>query len=94
MNRLLQKYGITIEEYEALYEAQDGLCAICGETPESDRWNRLAVDHCHETGQVRGLLCGSCNRALGSFKDDPEIMQRAIAYLQEQPAGDRNGAFT
>lgn len=60
---------------------QGNKCKIC-ETHESEFDKRLAVDHCHKTGKVRGLLCSSCNTSLGKFKDDPEILRRAINYLE------------
>lgn len=78
--RLQRVYGISLDEYTALLEQQNGMCAIC-ETPESDR--ALAVDHSHETGEVRGLLCKSCNRALGMFRDDPSLLKKALLYLGE-----------
>jgi hypothetical protein len=59
---LIKRYGITLENYEAMLEAQDGGCYICGNPPNA---KRLHVDHCHETGAVRGLLCAGCNRTLG-----------------------------
>lgn len=68
-----KNYGLSPEEYRAMYEAQEGRCAIC-ETPASEtagKGKRLQVDHCHASGKVRGLLCDRCNRGLGSFKDDP-----------------------
>lgn len=76
-NKLNAEYGISIEEYEAMKEAQDNKCAICEEEPEV-----LVVDHDHETGKVRGLLCHSCNRGLGLFGDDPERLRRAVKFLQ------------
>ena len=76
---LRKTYGVTTELYEELKAAQNGVCAICG----SEGWlNReLAVDHDHTTGEVRGLLCGGCNVALGLFKDSPAALIAAIAYL-------------
>jgi hypothetical protein len=83
---LKRSYGMTQEEYESMHVAQNGVCAIC-RLPEVGRhWAgvtyRLHVDHCHETGRVRGLLCGPCNRALGMFKDNAVTMRRAIEYLE------------
>jgi hypothetical protein len=75
----MKQKGITVEEYDARLEAQDGLCAICRQLNASVR--RLAVDHNHETGEIRGLLCSHCNRALGLFKDDPALLKAAIDYL-------------
>jgi len=65
-----------------MVDDQDGVCAICGEPP-GGRWKKLHVDHDHETGRVRALLCVSCNRALGWFRDNPEILRKAIVYLEE-----------
>lgn len=76
-NELRSKYGFSQEGYNKLYEQQGGRCAICNET--SDR--TLHTDHDHDTGQVRGLLCGSCNKALGLFKDDPARIEQAVYYL-------------
>lgn len=73
-------YGITPAIYEAMLEAQGGVCAICGDLP-GDR--ELAVDHDHETGAVRGLLCTRCNPALGMLRDDVDLLARAIKYLND-----------
>ncbi len=77
--RRLALYGMTPADYQALLEAQESACAICG---RSFAEHPAHIDHCHETGRVRGILCGPCNRALGMFGDDPEVLQRALAYLQ------------
>lgn len=77
---LIKRYGITPNEYDELLESQNGVCAICLQECKSGR--RLAVDHDHKTGAVRGLLCGSCNRAIGNLQDDPEVLQRALDYLR------------
>ena len=63
-------YGITIEQYDAMVVAQNGCCAICGQEPQFAirQWKKLHVDHCHETGKVRALLCVHCNHGLGKFK--------------------------
>ncbi len=83
---LKRKYGITLQDYEIIHEKQNGECAICNSpetTIEKSTGNirRLAVDHCHVTGKVRGLLCAACNTSLGKFKDSPDILSKAIAYL-------------
>jgi hypothetical protein len=78
---LRHKYHITISFYEALFESQDGKCAICGLVPEPGK-RRLAVDHDHETQYIRGLLCRHCNVGLGCFKDDIRLLQNAIDYLR------------
>jgi len=75
LQRRLRKRGLSVEEYEALMAAQEGRCAIC----RKDR--PLDIDHCHRAGHVRGLLCGPCNRALGFFEDDAEIIRAALSYL-------------
>jgi hypothetical protein len=74
---LMRKYGLTRENYEALLEEQSGRCGICGE-PFAQSPH---VDHDHRTGRVRGLLCRRCNRAIGFFDDDPELLERAAAWL-------------
>lgn len=80
-----ETYGITAAEYAAIYEAQGGKCAICRRATGVRK--RLSVDHCHATGRVRGLCCGSCNRdVLGHLRDDVEALQRAIDYLKFPPA--------
>lgn len=82
VNRL---YRISLEERDALEAAQGGTCAICEKaettTSKAGRVRRLAIDHCHTSGRVRGLLCGSCNRALGLFGDDPGLLDKAAKYL-------------
>lgn len=76
---LRRKFGITLDDYAAMLEAQDGGCAICGR-PEPEGGS-LHVDHDHETGAVRGLLCFRCNGALGQLDEDPDRLAVAIAYL-------------
>ena len=76
----IKQYGITIEEYNTIFETQDGCCAICG-AHQSALKNKLCIDHDHETDEVRGLLCSSCNKGLGIFKDDTNALQKAIEYL-------------
>lgn len=76
-----EKYGITIDEYNFLLEKQRGVCSLCS-LPERFRNRRLAVDHCHTTGRVRGLLCQDCNTALGKFKENIEVLGKAIKYLE------------
>lgn len=84
---LRKKYGLSLEDFDRLLEAQNGVCAICHREPKG---GVFAVDHDHETGAIRGLLCQShCNRALGLFRDDPEIMRRAIEYLEKSTSNVR-----
>ena len=75
------RYGVTREMYEAMHQAQDGRCAVC-----LDRAEVLCIDHDHETGAVRGLLCGACNVGLGHLKDDPMRLLSAVEYLRNPPA--------
>jgi hypothetical protein len=76
---LWRNYGMTIEDYEARLEAQGGVCAICLAEPGK---RRLAVDHDHDSGRVRGLLCSQCNTGLGSLQDDPDLVWLAFQYLE------------
>jgi len=80
--KLKADYGITLREYDEMLEEQKGVCAICG-NPQPPKFFRLAVDHCHKTGKVRGLLCQSCNGMLGLAKDNIEVMLNAIKYLSK-----------
>lgn len=75
-------YRMTPAEYWALHADQGGVCAICLE-PERGKRGMLHVDHCHETGSVRGLLCQQCNLALGHFRDNPDLMTSAVHYLAQ-----------
>lgn len=77
---LMRAYGVTVEEYDAKLEEQDGRCAICRKRP---RRKKLHVDHDHETGAVRGLLCFRCNAGLGNFLDNPRSLKRAYQYLKQ-----------
>ena len=77
---LKRKYGITLEQVNAMITAQNGACAICLEKFVNTRDTH--VDHNHETGQVRQLLCTECNHGVGNFKEKPINLQRAIEYLQ------------
>lgn len=83
---LKRLYGLTAHAYAALLAGQDGACAICGETEQrlklDGRAYDLHVDHDHRTGRVRGLLCYRCNTGLGQFRDSPELLLIAKAYLE------------
>lgn len=84
-NDLLKKFNLTLEDYNNLLIKQNYCCAICGnkETAKAHNGNIkfLAVDHCHKTNKVRGLLCMFCNTGLGKFKDNIEYLQKAVNYL-------------
>lgn len=82
---LVRKYGTTLAAYDAMLAAQGGKCAICHTTPDTQRYGVFHVDHCHTTGQVRGLLCRGCNHVLGHLKDDPAALRNAIDYLASPP---------
>lgn len=79
---LKHKYGLTPADYARMLEEQGGVCAICGGEPQTNGKARFNVDHCHATGRVRSLLCFPCNSGIGRFKDDPELLRKAIAYLE------------
>lgn len=85
-NRLREKlrgqYGITLEQYQEMLETQNGLCAMCGTEPSGKR--RLVVDHCHESGRVRALLCNPCNTGLGAYE---KLRSQAAVYLAQYGAG-------
>lgn len=78
---LKKTYGITVAEYQALFSGQSGRCRIC-ERHQLEFNKALAVDHCHKTGAIRGLLCSACNCALGLLKDDITRARALVAYLQ------------
>lgn len=80
-------WGITLEQYESMLREQKGVCKLC-KRPETKIMNRkdgkphnLAVDHDHQTGRIRGLLCASCNTAIGHLREDPALLKRIIVYL-------------
>lgn len=90
-SKLMKIFGITVDEYYRMFDSQNGKCAVCGR-PQSECSRAFAVDHIHMTGYenlsstekkkyVRGLLCISCNTALGKLQDNPEILQKGIEYL-------------
>ena len=78
----IRRYGVDLKTYKALLESQRGRCAICGKLPKGNE-KRLGIDHDHETGKIRGLLCERCNMGLGFFNDDPQLLQKAIEYLTQ-----------
>jgi hypothetical protein len=76
-----KRYGITIEQYEKMLKAQNGVCAICGENNNHKTQRHLHIDHNHQTGKVRGLLCIRCNTIIGNSKENTEILKKAIEYI-------------
>ena len=77
------KYGLSEEDYTALFEKQQGKCSICGKHDPKD-YHGLCVDHDHNTGKIRGLLCHNCNSALGNFYDNVDYLLSAVDYLRNQ----------
>jgi len=83
--QLKKKYGITPEDYTRMLEEQGGICKICGtDDPKGPhKIKTFSIDHCHDSGSVRGLLCNRCNRALGMFEDDLELLNKVTKYLND-----------
>lgn len=75
------KFGVDKESYNAILAAQGGRCGLCGDTA-CQSGKRMAVDHCHTTGVVRGLLCYNCNTGLGKFRDNPEVLRKAAEWIE------------
>lgn len=80
-DNLKRCYGISLEDYDVKLKEQNGVCDICG--LECSTGRRLAVDHDHSTGKIRSLLCGNCNKGLGKFQDNPELLIKAADYLRK-----------
>ena len=84
---LKKMFGITLQDYQRMAEAQNYRCAICGgfETGVDKQGvpRRMPVDHCHATGKIRELLCSVCNRALGGFRDRPDLLRKAAEYIEK-----------
>lgn len=82
--QLQYTYGITLDDFEDMLKAQDNSCAICKNefNPTDTAYQGAYVDHCHETGVVRGLLCHNCNFAIGYMKDNPQRLRAAANYLE------------
>ena len=83
---LRRKYGISYEEYKTILDKQGGVCYLCGATDPGwpPQTTHFCVDHCHENGHIRHLLCNNCNSGLGFFRDSPELLRKAAAYLEEE----------
>jgi len=81
-SHLRKAHGITVEEYDQMLTSQHNCCKICNGPPTYR--DTLVVDHCHNTGKIRGLLCDNCNMGLGKFKDNLDYLRGAIQYLENQ----------
>lgn len=79
---LKYEYGMTVAEYDLLLQQQGGVCAICRRAPDDSK-KRFAVDHCHKSGKIRGILCTRCNQGIGYFKDNPLLLRLAATYLEK-----------
>lgn len=98
--RLYQMYGLSVEQFLSMWDDCGGHCQICGiemhsrfvDGEKDDRSTRCNVDHCHDSGEVRGLLCTRCNTALGKMDDDTDRLQKAIDYLSKPSTGIKNDA--
>lgn len=94
---VLRKFGLTIGEYQQIVEEQDGLCAVCRQPETADgrhgETKELAVDHDHETGEIRGLLCHRCNTALGLVNDDTKILRAMASYLEKDSGREQGGTM-
>ncbi len=80
-SKLKLSYGITPEDYDRMLKDQGNSCAICKTTVPTGKWKVFAVDHCHHTLAVRGLLCNECNRGIGLLRDNADLLRTAAAYL-------------
>lgn len=83
---ILRRHGLTQDQYTLLLEGQDYKCAICKVDFEEIGRKRTHIDHCHRSGKIRAILCNTCNQALGLLKDDTNLLQRAITYLEYHSA--------
>jgi len=80
---VVKSYGLTLQKYDEMLAKQNGGCAICGsKVAKTQRNGRFCVDHDHETGEIRGLLCAPCNRGIGLLQDNADILQAGAAYLR------------
>ena len=78
-HKLKRRFGLSQEDYDRMFAFQGGVCAICGSPPNG---RALAVDHGHDSGSIRSLLCSSCNQGLGYFKDNPNLLRVAAEYIE------------
>ena len=75
-------YGLTLEQYDAMFIEQKGVCAICGYPETNPKKTNMCIDHDHNTGKVRSLLCDRCNRGIGVFGDNIQLLEKSILYLK------------
>ena len=89
LRQLFRLYGLEPEQAHTLFDAFYHRCAICGQVEtavsRTGRPKSIAVDHDHDTGRIRGVLCDRCNRALGYLRDNPDLLRRAADYLERPP---------
>lgn len=78
---LKRKYGISLAEYDEMFDEQNGRCGICGTEDTGSRFKHFTVDHCHDSGAIRGLLCNNCNRGIGLLGDTLKDLSKAVLYL-------------
>lgn len=81
--KLRSTYGISLETYQILLDIQNKVCAICGKEEPNKKYKTLGVDHNHNTGQIRGLLCTKCNTAIGLLNEDLDLINKVIIYLKK-----------
>lgn len=86
LHKAKTKYGLSPDQFRALFDSHGGKCHICGTTKPGGRFDTFHIDHCHATGEVRGLLCATCNNILGKVGDSIERLTQCIAYLKDPPA--------
>lgn len=82
LHDLKQNYGVTPEQYAEMLERAGGVCEICGRVPSEVSKKGPCVDHCHDTSKVRGILCAPCNMGIGHLRDDPDVLRKALEYLE------------
>ena len=83
----IRTYGIQPEDYDRMLIEQNGVCACCGGKEANPKKKHLSIDHCHKTGEVRALLCDRCNRGIGAFGDNLDILRQAVLYLEKYSSG-------
>ncbi len=81
-----RRYGLTVDELRELLAQHDGTCAICGTSEPDERYGQWAIDHCHDSGRIRGILCSKCNKGIGLLRDDPVVLRAAADYLDHVKA--------